>query len=167
LEPIDAGREGDEVEDLKMKSRARTAAAARHAFRKVHIVFARACEARLTTGRAARSGFEGSRRRETWAIEVDSQCVYGRSSDEQYITADGGRQLGILEMTGCRIGKVVENVRRDEVATLQATDSRSLTSNFEHVMSTRKKGRVLRSLVESHGSGVSFWEQERLSFVSK
>ena len=32
------GDGGDEVEDLRMKSRARTAAAARHAFRKVHMV---------------------------------------------------------------------------------------------------------------------------------
>jgi hypothetical protein len=61
-----AGREEDEVEDLRIKSRARTAAAARHAFRKVHIVFARAYEAQLTTGWAARSGYEGSRRQQTW-----------------------------------------------------------------------------------------------------
>ena len=37
-EPIGPGEGEDEVEDLRMKSKARTVAAARHAFRKVHMV---------------------------------------------------------------------------------------------------------------------------------
>jgi hypothetical protein len=49
-----------EVEDLRIKSRARKAAAARHAFRKVHMVYGRAGEERLATGQAARRGYEGS-----------------------------------------------------------------------------------------------------------
>lgn len=37
-EPMGAGEGDDEVEDRRIKSKARTAAAARHAFRKVHMV---------------------------------------------------------------------------------------------------------------------------------
>jgi hypothetical protein len=37
-EPMVPGEGDDKVEDLRMKSKARTAAAARHAFRKVHMV---------------------------------------------------------------------------------------------------------------------------------
>ena len=36
-EPMGLGEEDDEVEDLRTKNKARTAAAARHAFRKVHM----------------------------------------------------------------------------------------------------------------------------------
>jgi hypothetical protein len=36
-EPMGAGEGDDKVEDLRMKNKARTAAAARHAFRKVHM----------------------------------------------------------------------------------------------------------------------------------
>jgi hypothetical protein len=38
LEPMGAGEGDEEVEDRRTKSKARTAAAARHAFRKVHMV---------------------------------------------------------------------------------------------------------------------------------
>jgi hypothetical protein len=37
-EPMGAGEGDDEVEDRRIKSKARTVAAARHAFRKVHMV---------------------------------------------------------------------------------------------------------------------------------
>ena len=37
-EPTGPGEGDDEVEDLRIKSKARTAAATRHAFRKVHMV---------------------------------------------------------------------------------------------------------------------------------
>lgn len=57
-ESVATGEEEDEVEDLRIKSRARTVAAARHAFRKVHMVLVRACDHRLT--RTAYRGFGGS-----------------------------------------------------------------------------------------------------------
>ena len=48
-----AGEGEDEVVDLRMKSRARTAAAARHALRKVHMVLTTEREDRLNVARAA------------------------------------------------------------------------------------------------------------------